>query len=65
MCAKERSDDMPKYLTRRSDGRSQNYYVRLIPPTEIHHLLPRSELDKRLSTGTPDKQKAKAVAAKI
>jgi integrase len=65
VCAKKQNDDMPKYLYKRSDGRSPNWHVRLTPPSEIHHLLPSSELSIRKSTGTPDRKKAQAVAARI
>ncbi|QQX85284.1 hypothetical protein JJQ59_04910 [Cupriavidus necator] len=56
---------MPNYLYKRSDGRSQNWYVRLTAPTEIHPLLEPAQHEIRQSTGTPDRQKAKAVAARL
>lgn len=65
MCAKMRNDDMAKYLYLRSDGRSKNWHVRLTAPQEIHHLLPEGEQQVRKSTGTPDRTKAKAIAARI
>ncbi|MGY2492135.1 DUF6538 domain-containing protein [Cupriavidus sp. CP313] len=65
MCANKTNNDMPKYLYQRDDGRSQNWYVRLHAPTEIHALLAPGQREIRKSTGTPDRQKAKAIGARL
>lgn len=43
-----------KYLHRRDDGKSSNYYVRLVAPTDIQALLPKKDRVYRQSTGTAD-----------
>lgn len=65
MCAKERNSDVSKYLYLRTDGRSQNWHVRLVAPTEIHHLLVPAKREIRRSTGTPDRKKAQSIGARI
>lgn len=65
MCASKRNDDMPTGLYKRQDGRSQNWYVRIVAPVEIHPLLEPSEREIRQSTGTPDRGKAQAIKARI
>lgn len=52
-----------KYLKRRDDGRSSNFYVRMVAPTAIQHLLPPSEIVYRESTGTADVRRANVVGA--
>lgn len=56
---------MPTGLYKRQDGRSQNWYVRIVAPVEIHPLLEPSEREIRQSTGTPDRGKAQAIKARI
>ena len=56
---------MPKYLYLRPDGRSRNWHVRVVAPTDVHDLLPTSEREFRRSTGTADKKKAAVVAARV
>lgn len=43
-----------KYLHRRDDGKSSNYYVRLVAPTDIQGLLSKKDRVYRQSTGTAD-----------
>lgn len=52
-----------KYLKLREDGRSKHYYVRMTAPTAIQHLLPKSEIQYRESTGTADLRRANIIGA--
>jgi len=52
-----------KYLERREDGRSFNYYVRMVAPKAIHHLLSPSDVMYRKSTGTADVRRANVIGA--
>jgi hypothetical protein len=52
-----------KYLKRRDDGRSSNFYIRMVAPKAIQHLLPESEIVYRESTGTADVRRANVVGA--
>jgi integrase len=61
--AKEISIVPIKYLERRDDGRSKNYYVRMTAPKVIHHLLPKAEYRK--STGTADLKRANVIGAEM
>lgn len=64
-CVKDEENPVPKYLHRRDDGRSSNYYVRLTAPTAIQHLLSKKDYSFRCSTGTADLRHAKAIGAEI
>lgn len=64
-CDKDRGDALPKYMYRRKDGRSLNYYVRLVAPTEIQPYLDKKDLTFRQSTGTADFRRAKVIGADI
>ncbi len=52
-----------KYLERREDGRSKNFYVRMTAPRAIQHLLPKAEYRK--STGTADLRRANVIGAEM
>jgi hypothetical protein len=54
-----------KYLKLREDGRSRHYYVRMTAPTAIQHLIPKSEIQYRESTGTADLRRANAIGAEM
>ena len=54
-----------KYLKLREDGRSRHYYVRMTAPTAIQHLLPKSEIQYRESTGTADLRRANVIGAEM
>lgn len=41
---KDRGVALPKYMYRRDDGRSLNYYVRLVAPTEIQPYFDKKDL---------------------
>ncbi|MFK3738732.1 DUF6538 domain-containing protein [Massilia sp. TN1-12] len=56
---------MPKYLFLRTDGRSQNWQVRLVVPSDIQALHPALQREIKRSTGTPDRKKAMVVAARV
>lgn len=64
-CVKDEENSVPKYMSRRGDGRSSNYIVRLVAPTSIQPLLPKKEHVFRKSTGTADLRRAKVVGAEI
>lgn len=64
-CDKDKEDTLPKYLERRKDGRSSNYYVRLTAPTAIRPLLSKDDYVYRRSTGTADLRRAKVIAADL
>ena len=54
-----------KYLKLREDGRSRHYYVRMTAPTAIQHLLHKSEIQYRESTGTADLRRANVIGAEM
>jgi integrase len=54
-----------QYVEPRKDGRSKNYYVRMTAPTAIHHLLTKSEINYRASTGTADVRRANVIGAEM
>lgn len=56
---------MPPYLQRRGDGKSQNFYVRLIAPKALHPYLSPQERQYRESTGTADLLRAKLIGAEL
>ena len=59
------AENTMQYLSLREDGRSRNFYVRLVAPTAVQRLIPKSEHQFRKSTGTADREEAKAIGAKI
>ncbi len=59
------AENTMQYISLRKDGRSRNFHVRLVAPTAVRRLIPKSEHDFRKSTGTADREKAKAIGAKI
>jgi integrase len=63
--AKEISTVPIKYLARREDGRSLNFYVRMVAPKAIQHLLPESDRVYRESTGTADLRRANVIGAEM
>ncbi len=64
-CDKDTESPMPPYISRREDGRSPNFYVRLVAPTAVQPFLPKSEHVFRKSTGTADRRKAVVVGTEI
>ncbi|WP_425252151.1 hypothetical protein ACPJXG_20300 [Janthinobacterium sp. NFX145] len=64
-CVKDKEVALPKYLYRRDDGRSENYYVRLTAPTSVQPFLDKKEHSFRCSTGTADLRVAKVIGAEI
>ena len=54
-----------KYLARREDGRSPNFYVRMVAPKAIQYLLPESDRVYRESTGTADLRRANVIGAEM
>lgn len=62
MCAKD-VQKVPQYLYRPDNGRTFNWYVRLVPPKALKHL--RSVKEYRQSTGTADLGKAKIIGANL
>ena len=64
-CVKDKEIALPKYLYRRDDGRSENYYVRLTAPTSVQPFLAKKEHSFRCSTGTADLRVAKVIGAEI
>lgn len=64
-CDKDKENALPKYLHRREDGRSVNYYVRLTAPTAIQPFLDKKDHSFRCSTGTADLHRAKVIGAEI
>jgi integrase len=58
-------EDAMQHISRRPDGRSPNFIVRLTAPTAIQHLIPKSDRQFRKSTGTADRAKAKAIGSKM
>lgn len=64
-CDKDKENALPKYLHRREDGRSVNYYVRLTAPTSIQPFLDKKDHSFRCSTGTADLHRAKVIGAEI
>lgn len=64
-CDKDKENALPKYLYRREDGRSVNYYVRLTAPTSIQPFLNKKDHSFRCSTGTADLRRAKVIGAEI
>lgn len=63
--AKENSILPIKYLERRDDGRSSNFYIRLPIPKAIQALFPKGPREYRKSTGTADLRKANAIGAEM
>ncbi|MCZ8095572.1 MAG: hypothetical protein O9331_19035 [Acidovorax sp.] len=64
MCATRNQREVPQHLYRRTDGRSLNWYVRLVPPKDIEHL-PAGQQEFKKSTGTADLKRAKTIAAQL
>ncbi|MHA7600396.1 DUF6538 domain-containing protein [Alicycliphilus sp. T452] len=64
MCATRNQREVPQHLRRRTDGRSLNWYVRLVPPKSIAHL-PAGKQEFKKSTGTADLKRAKTIAAQL
>ncbi len=64
-CDKDKESPLPKYLERRKDGRSSNYYVRLTAPSAIKPLISKDDHVFRRSTGTADLRRAKVIAADL
>jgi hypothetical protein len=56
---------MPPHISRREDGRSPNFYVRLVAPTAVQPFLSKSEHEFRKSTGTADRDRALVIGARL
>ena len=63
MCATKVQREMPQHFYRPTHGRSQNLYVRLVPPANVQHLTGLREFRK--STGTADINRAKIIGAQL
>ena len=50
-CDKDEDSTMPKHIQRREDGRSSNFYVRLVAPTDIQPFLHKTDHVFRQSLG--------------
>ena len=64
-CDKDEDSTVPKHIQRRDDGRSSNFYVRLVAPTDIQAFLPKKDHVFRKSLGTADLRRAKVIGAEI
>lgn len=64
-CDKDEENALPKYLHRRDDGRSQNYYVRLVAPVDIQPFVNKKQQTYRESTGTADLRRATVIGAEL
>lgn len=64
-CDTDTENAMPPYLSLREDGRSRNFYVRLVAPSAVQPYLPKSEHTFRKSTGTADRERAVVVASEL
>ena len=64
-CAKDGETNLPKHLEKRADGRSPNYYVRLVAPRAIQPFLSKKDIEFRVSTGTANLREAKVIAADL
>lgn len=64
-CDTDAEKTMPPYVSLREDGRSRNFYVRLVAPSAVQPYLPKSEHTFRKSTGTADRGRAVVVASEL
>lgn len=54
---------MPEHFFRPTNGRTANWYIRLVPPKHVREAIAVREV--RRSTGTADRRKAKVVGARL
>lgn len=63
MCATRTKSDLPQYFYIPANATTRNYYVCLVPPKALHHVVGKAKY--RESTGTADLKKAKPIGARL
>ena len=63
MCATLNQKDVPENFYRPNNGRTLNWYIRLVPPPALKNV--EGVREYRKSTGTADLRKAKTIGVQL